>query len=205
MPIALAAFLTLAQACAPSVAPVTLGSVVRIESGFDPLVIGINSPRRERVTPKSTAEAVSTAERLIAAGDSIDLGLGQINSRNLAWLGLSVAESFDPCRNLAAAARVLKADFDRAGRTPGDEQTALRTALSYYNTGDAGRGFRNGYVAKVTAAANQIVPALSTVADAAVPAAPSPEPPPAAWDVFARPSTPTAGFVFAARTEDDAR
>lgn len=196
MPIDLATVLALAQACAPSVAPMTLASVLRVESGFDPLVIGINTPRHARLTPKSLAEATATAERLIAAGDNIDLGLGQINSRNLAWLGLSAADAFDPCRNLAASAQVIAAGYDRAGPRPGAEQAALRTALSYYNTGDAQRGFRNGYVTKVTAAAGRIVPALQPNNSQTPTVAPEPAPLPPAWDVFARAARPAATFVF---------
>ncbi|MEI9891358.1 MAG: hypothetical protein WDN45_13185 [Caulobacteraceae bacterium] len=41
------------------------------------------------------------------------------------------------------------------------EQAALKTALSYYNTGHPARGFTNGYVAKVANAADRIVPAIA--------------------------------------------
>lgn len=208
MPLALATVLALAQACAPSVAPATLASIARVESGFNPLLIGVNTPQHERLTPASTEEAISTAGRLIAKGDSVDLGLAQINAKNLAWLGLSVADTFDPCRNLAGAAQVLRASYDRAAPAIGAEQAALRTALSYYNTGDPERGFRNGYVAKVVVAAGRIVPAIQP--DKAAPAAlttpvaaQAPEPP--RWDVFARVAAPTAGFVFTPSEGDGAR
>jgi type IV secretion system protein VirB1 len=81
-------------------------------------------------------------------GYSVDLGLGQINSRNMRWLGLTWDTVFDPCTNVAALARVLTTNYNSAkiGRDP---QTALRVALSMYNTGSQTRGFRNGYVAKV--------------------------------------------------------
>lgn len=46
---------------------------------------------------------------MISAGRRVDLGLAQINSKNLGWLGLSVEAAFDSCQNLAAAARVLQA------------------------------------------------------------------------------------------------
>jgi type IV secretion system protein VirB1 len=210
MPLDLATVLALAQACAPSVAPATLASVAHVESGFNPLVIGVNTPQHERrLTPASREAAISTAERLIARGDSVDLGLAQINATNLVWLGLSVADTFDPCRNLAGAAQVLQASYDRAAPAFGAEQAALRTALSYYNTGDPGRGFRNGYVAKVVVAAGRIVPAIrpDSAAPATAPAAPAarqaPEPP--RWDVFARVVAPTAGFVFTPSKRDDAR
>jgi type IV secretion system protein VirB1 len=64
------------------------------------------------------------------------------------WLGLTWETIFDPCTNVAALGRVLTANYiaAKAGRDP---QTALRVALSMYNTGSQTRGFRNGYVAKV--------------------------------------------------------
>jgi type IV secretion system protein VirB1 len=64
------------------------------------------------------------------------------------WLGLTWETVFDPCTNVAALGQVLTANYNaaKAGRDP---QTALRVALSMYNTGSQTRGFRNGYVAKV--------------------------------------------------------
>jgi type IV secretion system protein VirB1 len=182
MAMSLLAVMALANQCAPAVAPKTLAAVVRVESGFDPLAIGVNGSTPRRLRPKSPPEAVATATRLLAQGANIDLGLGQINSANLGWLGLSVADAFDPCRNLAAAARVLQAGYNTDGGA-GDEQAALRRSLSRYNTGDAQRGFNNGYVAKVVRAAAQIVPAIQPAPE--ILAAPlSTAPPPPAWDVF---------------------
>lgn len=185
----LAAVLSLAAACAPTVAPQTLAAIAHVESRFDPLAIGVNRggppPRRAR----DAAEAAVIATRLIDRGANIDLGLAQINSANLEWLGLSVAEAFDPCRNLAAAGAVLQAGYRPAGDAPRARQEALRITLSRYNTGDARSGFRNGYVGKVERAAQRlaltlpppIAPAASTeatVAPVLLPAAP--------WDIFAR-------------------
>jgi type IV secretion system protein VirB1 len=184
MPLDLAALLTLAETCAPAVAPSTLLAISQVESGFDPLVIGVNGPASRRLTFTSPAAAAAAAHRLVATGANIDLGLGQINVRNLPRLGLSVEAAFDPCRNLAASAQVLTADYLRTAPAAGQEQDGLRTALSYYNTGRPDRGFANGYVAKVSAAAARIVPALEA-SDA--PARPQPAPPPAerpAWAVF---------------------
>ncbi|RAK52776.1 lytic transglycosylase domain-containing protein [Phenylobacterium deserti] len=175
-----AALAALAAACAPQVAPVTLVAVAQVESGLDPLAIGINGAQPRALRPRTAGEAAATARRLIAEGRNLDLGLAQINVRNLGWLGLSVEAAFDPCRNLAAAARVLQAgyrphDAARSG-TP-----ALHIALSRYNTGRATAGLRNGYVAKVLAAAARLAPRLAPppIASSAPPAAERP------WDVFA--------------------
>ena len=100
------------------------------------------------------------AHRLIRQGYNIDLGLGQINSANLGWLGLSVEDAFEPCRNLAAAARVLATNYQAVARFAPSPDHAIATALSLYNTGDRRRGFRNGYVARVYASASTIIPLI---------------------------------------------
>lgn len=159
MTISLPAALALAAQCAPSVAPETLLSVAHTESKFDPLAIGVNGGKNP--PPMGTAtDAAQTARRYIAAGYSVDLGIAQINSANLGWLGLSVEDAFDPCRNLAAAARVLSANYTVASRRYGGV-TALGVALSMYNTGNAQRGYRNGYVGRVYRTAASLVPAIT--------------------------------------------
>lgn len=193
MVVSLLAVTALAAQCAPPIAPQTLLAVVRVESGFDPLAIGINGQHRLELHPRSLEEATSTARRFIDQGESIDLGLGQINSRNLAALGLTIRDAFDPCRNLAAAGQVLAADYHRLAPAPGQEQKALRASLSLYNTGDPARGVRNGYVSKVMAAVPQIVPALDPTA---IPSAAAPTATPPAWDVFGASSSKPVSFVF---------
>ena len=196
MLLSLAAALSLAQRCAPGVAPETLLSVAHAESGFDPLSIGVNGPRPQALHPATPAAAAAMAGRLLAAGRNLDLGIAQINVRTLRRLNLSVADAFDPCLNLAAAARVLTANYQGAAPRAASTQAALRVALSLYNTGDPQRGFRNGYVGRVDASAARVVPALQTASptlDAPfvpvrlhpVTEAPSPKP---TLDVFAAPS-----------------
>lgn len=200
--------------CAPEVAPSTMAAIVSVESRGNPYAIGVNRGRQVR-QPTSAAEAVAVAKRLLARGANIDLGLGQINSSNLKWLGLSVEAAFDSCSNLAAAARVLTGNYRRAVAL--GIQSPLGAALSAYNTGSMQRGYGNGYVAKVYRASGtrlltspvpaNVPPApvqLSAVAEegleSAAPVsvlaaaissvgeavAPPPPPPPPAWDVFAQ-------------------
>lgn len=185
----LATFMTLAMSCAPAVAPTTLLAVARAESGLDPLAIGINGPAASHTRAQSTADAVRQAERLIAAGRDIDLGLAQINVRNLSRLRLTVSDAFDPCRNLAASAQVLSEGYRRALPSTGPGQPALRTALSFYNTGTPDRGFRNGYVTRVLTQAGAPAPERSVPADALPPASI------ASWDVFGRARLIPADFV----------
>jgi type IV secretion system protein VirB1 len=141
------ALLALASQCAPTVAPETVLAIIQTESGGEPFALNVNGGRQP-ARQANAADSATTARRYVAAGYSVDLGLSQINSRNMRWLGLTWDNVFDPCTNVAALGRVLTTNYNsvKAGRDP---QTALRVALSMYNTGSQTRGFRNGYVAKV--------------------------------------------------------
>lgn len=98
--------------------------------------------------PASVAQAIGIARFYVAKGYSVDLGLGQINSRNMKALGLTWDTVFEPCTNIAAAGAVISGNYHSvsAGLHP---QRALRIALSMYNTGSQSRGFSNGYVGRV--------------------------------------------------------
>lgn len=141
----------LAERCAPEHPSGLLASIVQVESGGHPLRIGVNGARSRFLNPKTAAEASAWAAQLIAEGENIDLGLAQINGRNLANLGLSVKDAFDPCRNLAAAGVVIDRGYRAALKINRPHQSVLQTAFSLYNTGNPDRGLVNGYVAKFEA------------------------------------------------------
>jgi type IV secretion system protein VirB1 len=198
--------LLLAHNCAPSVAPETLISVAHVESRFDPLAIGVNGRTPRALHPASREAAIEQASRLIGAGSNVDLGLAQINGKNLGWLGLTVADAFDPCRNLAAAAKVLVANYTGAAQSASGEQVALKAAISMYNTGDRSRGFRNGYVQKVSRAAAYIVPALAPDATEDPPASVLPTDPPEGGQpvmlMAAEPESPSWDVFASSRAQD---
>jgi type IV secretion system protein VirB1 len=167
-----AVILGLAMQCASNIAPQTVAAIVHTESRGHPLALNINGTRQPK-RPTNLADAVATAKRYIAAGYSVDLGLGQINSRNMRKLGLTWETVFDPCTNIAALGQILTQNYQSVadGRHP---QTALRLAISLYNTGSTSRGFRNGYVAKVVGNAG--------VSDGVTADYPEPTPPPTITD-----------------------
>lgn len=154
-------FPALARQCAPDVHISTLAAVVRHESAFNPLVIGVNSKPHRSIRPASRQEAVQEVRKLIDQGVNFDVGYGQINVRNWKWLGVTPETIFDPCVNLASAQRVLVNCYQRAQTQHGRNQAALYAAFSCYNTGNLTDGFRNGYVSKVLAGAGIPVPALA--------------------------------------------
>ncbi len=156
-----AAFLAIALQCATQVAPDTLTAIARHESALQPWLVHDNTTRQS-VTLGGESDAVTDAKRRIAAGHSVDMGLMQVNSANLGWLGLRPEGAFEPCANVNAGARVLiKAYREAAGRV-GPGGAALRMALSAYNTGNDTAGVANGYVGEVEDKATAyVVPPLT--------------------------------------------
>jgi len=155
-------FLALVNECAPQVHQQTIAAIVRTESAGNPWAIGINraQPPASFKTPTNKPEAVRQATSLIQQGYNIDIGLGQINSANLPWLGLTVEQAFDPCTNLSAAARILTDNYTRANNQYAQEQASLAAALSAYNTGHFEHGITNGYVQKIYKAADNGSPVI---------------------------------------------
>ena len=135
-------------ACAPNVAPATLEAVIAVESGNTPLAVHVNELRDQPSPAHDAREATQIAARYIAWGYSVDLGLMQVNSRNLGALGVTIEQVLDPCTNIRSGATILTGDYAEAVRSHGAGQPALQAALSAYNTGDFYRGFANGYVAR---------------------------------------------------------
>ncbi|NCT81641.1 MAG: lytic transglycosylase domain-containing protein [Comamonadaceae bacterium] len=146
------AFVALALACAPAVHIDTAHALVKVESSFNPWAIGVVRGELQR-QPRSRSEALATAEALHAAGWNFSVGLGQINVRNFARLGLTLQSAFEPCSNLTAMQVVLTDCFERSRSAGQRHQQALRQALSCYYSGDFSTGFQHGYVQRVVQAA----------------------------------------------------
>lgn len=188
----LQAFAALAAQCAPALAPEKLAAVAHVESGLRALALNVNGagggPRRA----STMEEAVALAELSIAAGQSVDLGLMQVNSRHLPRFRLTVAQAMEPCRNVALGAWLLT-DAERAA------------AACVYNTGRADcrrPSGTNGYPEKIRAAAARLA---KTERPGPAPPQQRPEPrPEASWDVWAEPAPAPAPPPEPPDGEDDA-
>ena len=176
---ALAAFLLLAAECTPRtvdgrpiVAPETLASVVRTESGFASWAVGINEPGAR--APAFASQAQAAAWVAANAHRSLDVGVTQINSSagHMQRRGLPVAAALDPCVAIRVGSEVLRDCYRTAPAR--DEQARLREAASCYNTGTHTRGFGNGYVQRIQASAEVVVPAIRLRGEAIAPVAPVP-------------------------------
>jgi type IV secretion system protein VirB1 len=164
-------------ACALNVAPVTLEAVIGVESGGNPLALNVNGMAGPQPRAGTPDEAATLARQYIAAGYSVDIGLMQINSRNLPALGATVEQVLDPCANIRSGATILTADYVQASQRFAPGQPALQAALSAYNTGNFSRGFENGYVARYYGRAT--IPSIAGIAAAPVVWRATPPPAPA--------------------------
>lgn len=167
-------------ACAPHVAPATLASIIRVESSGNPIAINVNTIRGRPRYPvpriQSAAHGATVARHAISQGYNVDLGLMQVNSRNLPNLGYSVEQMLsDQCLNIKAGAQILTDNYARAARERGHGQDALLAALSAYNTGNFQNGFRNGYIARYFSGSS--VSFRSVQASTAAPQEEGPPPP----------------------------
>jgi Transglycosylase SLT domain len=126
----------------------TVQAVISVESGGNVLAIHVNNATFAVPTPVDADDAAGIAARFIKMGYSVDLGLMQVNSGNLASLGYTVREMFDACPNITAGTIVLSHAYDAALRALKVGPDALQAALSAYNTGNFWGGLSNGYVAR---------------------------------------------------------
>jgi type IV secretion system protein VirB1 len=131
----------LVRRCAPSVSPNTMLAIMRTESHFDTLAMHVNADLKLRRAPKTPAGAIGWSRWLIDRGYSVDMGLMQINSRNLARLQMSVADAFEPCQNIHGSSLILVEQYRRAAQVHATSKDALLAAISAYNTGTFVQGF----------------------------------------------------------------
>lgn len=145
----LADLMTYAQNCAPLVTPSTMVALVKAESHGNQFAISINGGYRLKHQPHNLKEAVDWINYLDTHGYNFDVGLAQINIRNIRKYGYKAIDMLDPCKNLAVAGSILYTSYHKVSIHSDNKQTALLNALSAYNTGNYYAGYKNGYVSRV--------------------------------------------------------
>lgn len=161
-----AAFAELAKECAPGAPLATLRSIASVESAFNPIALSINYPEAAGQQlglgagkvelsrqPATLKEALNWARWFIANGQTVSVGLMQLNIEHLAGYKVSLERAFDPCENLRIGWMIFNNKYQAASAVLGKGQLAMHAALSAYNSGSLIGGFSNGYVAAVLAAA----------------------------------------------------
>lgn len=165
----------LMQKCAPSTDVRTLAAIVAVESNGDSWAVR-DADAPAGVHPASYASAVVLAHGLLVHGHRVAVGLAQVL---LPRPGLDSATLLgSPCANVRAGAAVLADFYGReirvvaAPATEAGQQTALRRALSAYNSGSPTGA--PGYTALVLSALQSpFVSRITAIADGRVAALPA--------------------------------
>jgi type IV secretion system protein VirB1 len=154
----------LVHTCAPDVAPETMAAIVEVESGSNPLAISVVGAKL-KAPPSNAVEAVEVAQQLEALGKTFFVGIAQLPAKDLAKLGLTYEQAFDPCENLKAASRKLVSCYQKAKKRSAfvEDQTALSDALSCFKFGNFKKGYQApkgtlSYVDQVRAAVQPLPP-----------------------------------------------
>lgn len=144
------------EQCGNGVGGAIVEAIVQAESGGNPWAINVNVRNGQAqpliVPARSLDEAVEQATKLNEQGYSFDVGLMQVNSVNVARLGVPFDVAFDPCVNLHMGTTVYNEFADGAVRHAEQFDTPhkqMMATLSAYNTGSYWKGFMNGYVYRV--------------------------------------------------------
>ena len=130
--------LTLAGTCGAGVDPVTTAAIVKLESGYQPLVIRDNTLRLT-IRPSSREAAGATVRELVRRGDKLAIGLMQVTTPWTERLHLEASRLLDACTNVRVGTWILKENY-RACRQRRDPKAALECALSAYWSGDGRLG-----------------------------------------------------------------
>lgn len=141
---------TLINQCVNPAHKVVMEAIIKVESSGNPLVLGLNKGYKLQTQPKNEEQAKAWAEYLEQHDYNFDVGLGQVNIKNIHKYGYKAKDMLDPCLNLKIASDILDKNYQVALATDNSAK-ALQKAISAYNTGNFNSGFSNGYVHKVNA------------------------------------------------------
>jgi len=120
--------------------PVELAqAIAKVESGLNPWALNIEG---KSYVFSSKELALEKAKDALAAGQSFDSGVMQVNNRWLEKWRIPVEEAFDPATNIHLGSRILKQEIDRHGLT-------WNAIGAYHSPNDARQ---QKYIAKVKAA-----------------------------------------------------
>lgn len=152
--------------CLAGVDPVTVLSIIEVESHYQPWALNLNYPQHlarqlgygEGLIslsrqPRSKDEAQNWMRWLGRHKLTLSVGLMQVNTVDAGKLGVSGEQLLEPCVNLRTGWKVLVGHYRRAENKYGPGQQALQAAISAYNSGSFKDGFSSGYVRKVLLAA----------------------------------------------------
>jgi type IV secretion system protein VirB1 len=125
-------------------------TLIKTESNGNPWALGINGAHL-KFQPNSESQARLWVRYLDAHQYNFDVGLGQINIRQIKQRGYTPEQLLDPCLNLRLASQILTENYQQALKHTSNPQLTLQQALSRYNNGNNHAVYSNGYLARIYA------------------------------------------------------
>lgn len=127
-----ATFSALLERCAPGAAAQQLTAIIRQESAFEPLLITIEGSKPIRIQAASLEEGVQLATEATVAGQSVRIGLAQLDSEERKQAGLTISTSFDACKHVAGLHGLYQARLAAAlTRAPNPEKATASVVESF--------------------------------------------------------------------------
>ena len=114
--------------------PVTTAAIVKLESGYEPLVIRDNTLHLT-IHPPSAAVAIATVRELVQRRHRLAIGLMQVTTPWTDRLRVHPTVLLDACTNIRIGTWILRQTY-QACRGSREGQGALECALSAYWAGD---------------------------------------------------------------------
>lgn len=99
---------TLIERCTSSALAKPVAAIMRQASEFEPLLVTIAGKRPIRILASSKPEAIALTSEATAAGQSVRIGLAQLDASDLKAAGLTIAAAFDPCAHIAGLSRMFQ-------------------------------------------------------------------------------------------------
>ncbi len=99
---------TLIERCTSPLLAKPIAAIMRQASEFEPLLVTIAGKRPIRILAASKPEAIALTSEAAAAGQSVRIGLAQLDAADLKAAGLTITAAFDPCAHIAGAGRVFQ-------------------------------------------------------------------------------------------------
>ena len=125
-------------------------AIVKVESGGNPWAINVNKKGVRLLAQAKTKEQAEAWIRwFVLNGYNIDIGIAQINIKNIQKMNIEPTLLLDPCLNLKIASQILLKNYQSTSKLAKNSDDAVKLAISAYNTGNYRSGFYNGYVSRV--------------------------------------------------------
>src|SRR5579863_6860732 len=111
--------------CAPQVAENTMMAIIKTESKGNPFAIGLNHGFKLMYQPSGHNQAKNWVSYLEMHRYDFDVGIAQVNIKNIHKYGYKATDALDPCINIKIAGYILHKNYIKALPNSRNQREAL--------------------------------------------------------------------------------